>query len=398
MVMLYDTVRLKKGRMRKTDDGYLVGRARVARTGIQIYAGSEVGRPDMPIVRVYRPESAVFAEDSMQTYAGRPMTNDHPAEDVTATNWRDLSVGNLGNKVVRDGEFVEVDYAIMDAAMVQKVDEGKAELSAGYSATLKWGAGKTPDGQDYDAEVGNLRINHMAIVDRARGGSALRLGDSRNPEPDDSTPAQPPHNEETHPMKTIFIDGVAVQVADDTAASIIERHIGKLTDSNAQLTATAQALKDGHSTVLAQKDAELVELSQKLKDAEGRIQTPEQIEAAAAARAALVATAQSLHDADYAGKSDAEIRKLVVTARFGDARVEGKDETYIAAAFQVLQDMAPSGQTGTQPDPVRTALNDAKTEPTAAPNNYNDPLVPTGAQAARIAKLADAWKGATAQS
>jgi len=55
---LTDTVEIAG--VRRTRDGYLVADARVARAGIQIYAGREVGRPDLDEVRVWRPEDEVF--------------------------------------------------------------------------------------------------------------------------------------------------------------------------------------------------------------------------------------------------------------------------------------------------------------------------------------------------
>ena len=73
--------------VRRTADGYLVAEAFVARTGIQDYLGSEIdpnnehGLRDVPIVKVYRPESSVFHKDAMNSYAYRPMTNDHPGGD-----------------------------------------------------------------------------------------------------------------------------------------------------------------------------------------------------------------------------------------------------------------------------------------------------------------------------
>ena len=42
--------------MRETKDGYLVCSPRISRTGVQIYKGFEVGRPDLDEVRIYRPE------------------------------------------------------------------------------------------------------------------------------------------------------------------------------------------------------------------------------------------------------------------------------------------------------------------------------------------------------
>ena len=62
-MILHDSVTVSG--VRRTEDGYLVAEARVARTGIQDYLGTEIdpdnehGLRDKPIVRVYRPESAV---------------------------------------------------------------------------------------------------------------------------------------------------------------------------------------------------------------------------------------------------------------------------------------------------------------------------------------------------
>src|ERR1044072_3732027 len=93
---------------RETTDGYLVTDARVARSGIQIYLGSEVGKPEMSTVRVYRRADQVFATDAMAAYAHKPVTVNHPQDGVTAATWRKLAVGNLGDAVARDGEFVRV--------------------------------------------------------------------------------------------------------------------------------------------------------------------------------------------------------------------------------------------------------------------------------------------------
>lgn len=100
MTVLHDAVEISG--TRRTADGYLVADARVARTGIQTYAGFEVdpdgslGLRDKATVRVYRPDDEVFADAAMRSYAYRPVTNDHPSEAVTADNWRDVSVGQTG--------------------------------------------------------------------------------------------------------------------------------------------------------------------------------------------------------------------------------------------------------------------------------------------------------------
>jgi len=162
---------------RRTADGYLVAEARSVRTGIQLYAGHEVGKPEMLVVRVYRSADQVFAADSLQSFTHAPVTMDHPAEAVTADNWKQLAVGEVSTAAKKDGEWVHLPLILKDAAAIQAVESGKRELSAGYNCELVWGSGMAPDGQAYDAQQANIKINHLAIVDRARAGSKARIGD-----------------------------------------------------------------------------------------------------------------------------------------------------------------------------------------------------------------------------
>lgn len=166
---------------RRTADGYLVAMARAARTGIQVYAGREVGRPDLAQVRVYRPEEEVFASDSLASYCHKPLTNDHPTVAVSAANWRTHAVGYVGDEVTREGDFVRIQMMISDAAAIAALDAGKAELSAGYSAQIVWGDGTAPDGSRYDAKQTSIRINHVALVSVGRAGANVRIDDGTTP-------------------------------------------------------------------------------------------------------------------------------------------------------------------------------------------------------------------------
>jgi hypothetical protein len=163
----------------RTNDGYLAAFARVARTGIQIYKGDEVGRPEMAEVRVYRPPSEVFHEDAMRSFAHRPVTLIHPKVPVTSRNWKKYSGGQTGDAVVRDGEFIRVPMVMMDQRLIDAYEKGGIkELSMGYSTDLKWAVdGKAPDGTACDAYQTNIRGNHLAVVPLARGGDMLRIGD-----------------------------------------------------------------------------------------------------------------------------------------------------------------------------------------------------------------------------
>ena len=164
--------------VKRTADGYLAAYARVARTGIQIYKGKELGRPDLGDVAVYRPASEVFDKAALKSFAHRPITLTHPTETVDAQNWKKYAVGHTGEDVVRDGESVRVPMLLMDAAAINAYEkDGVKELSMGYSTDLKWKKGVTKDGEAYDAIQTAIRGNHLAMVPVARGGETLRIGD-----------------------------------------------------------------------------------------------------------------------------------------------------------------------------------------------------------------------------
>jgi hypothetical protein len=182
--MNVDTIRvtevlvLDKADIRYTQDGYLVANPRVGRIGIQIYSGKELGKPDMDRVRVWRPESEVMDKAAMATIAHRPITNNHPPEPVTSDNWKKYGAGHTGDTVARDGEFVRVPIMLSDGILIKQYQDGKKELSLGYTSRLEWRSGKTDQGELYDAVQTMIRVNHLAVVDAARGGSKLAIGDS----------------------------------------------------------------------------------------------------------------------------------------------------------------------------------------------------------------------------
>ena len=168
--------------VRRTGDGYVSAFARVARTGIQEYRGYELGRPDLDVVRVYRPPEEVFAPDALHSFAHRPVTLKHPPVPVTAKNWKKYSRGQTGGEVVRDGEYVRVPMVMMDQALIDAFErDGIKQLSMGYSTDIKWRTGVVdsgPDaGQTYDAVQTAIRGNHLAVVPEARGGRNLAIGD-----------------------------------------------------------------------------------------------------------------------------------------------------------------------------------------------------------------------------
>ena len=160
-----------------TRDGYLVANPRVARTGIQLYSGDEMGMPDKAMVRVYRSESEVFSQDAMRSLAHRPVTNGHPPEFVNASNWRQHAIDGSGGDIARDGDCIRVPLVLMDATAIADVQAGKVQLrSVTRPRSSRAKARRRPARSTM--ECSNIRANHVALVSRARGGSRLRIGDS----------------------------------------------------------------------------------------------------------------------------------------------------------------------------------------------------------------------------
>src|SRR4051812_39635821 len=115
------------GKPRRTADGYLIAEAKCVRTGIQIYTGDEVGKPDMAQVRVYRAADQVFAQDSLQSFSHAPITVNHPAEAVTADNWAKLAVGEVSTAAKQDGVWVSLPLIFKDASAIASLESGKRE-------------------------------------------------------------------------------------------------------------------------------------------------------------------------------------------------------------------------------------------------------------------------------
>lgn len=346
---LFDAVEITG--TRTTKDGYVQFDARAARTGIQQYRGAEVGKPELPIVRVFRPADEVFSRDAMSSFAFKPMTNDHPAQAVTRDNWKELSVGIVGGEVARDGDWITVPMALMDKAAIEDVQAGKRELSAGYSCELDWTAGQTEDGQAYDAIQRNIRINHVAVVDAARAGPLARIGDEATGK-DRAMPKQ------------IIVDGLPVEISDQGAA-IVQKTIDKLTaDAEAKDKAMAEQ-KAAHDKAIAAKDEEIGKLKADLKKAEDAAVKPEDLDKMVADRAALVGLVQTIDsDIKVEGVSDADLMKAAVTAKLGEDAVKDASDAEITGMFKAIsKDAKPA-------DPLARALGDAK--PTHANDAWND--------------------------
>jgi hypothetical protein len=357
MVQLTDTLTLDRD-ARICADGCLVAEVFAARTGIQDYLGSEVDpegkrfKADQT-VKVYRPADEVFKVDSLATYSAAPITLDHPADPVTAANWRDLGRGEINGDVARDGERVRVPIIVRDAAAVKAATTTHKQLSMGYATDLQFPVdGKHPDGTACDAFQTNLKINHIALVRAARGGPELRVVDER-PEP----AKEPAMKIKIGDAEVDATNGEAVRIAVDAL--------------NVKLTATDKRSTDAeakvveHAATITARDAKITELEASLADA---VITPAKLRDAAKEFSDVQAKAKAL-DVKFAEDADAAaIKKAVVTAKMGDAAKDYSDD-HIAIAFDALtKDVKAADKTVVNINPPLNvgdedkAVNDARAE------------------------------------
>jgi hypothetical protein len=316
---------------RKRDDGYLVVDARTARTGIQRYLGSEVGKPELPFVDVYRPDDQVFDDASMASFAHRPVTNDHPPEAVTADNWTKYAVGQSSDEIRRDGQYVRIPLMVADAKTIRDIEAGKNEISNGYTCDLDFTAGVTPDGVKYDAMQTNIRGNHIAIVKAGRAGKECRIGDGGSVQTWGLSPiTTQTKDSKMDNLRNMMVDGLPVQTTDAGAIAI-----EKLTADRTKLTADLAALQTQLDAAKKEKEEEVAKKDAAIEDAKSKILDQAGIDKLVADRVALESVAKAIHkDVKTTGVNDNDLKKSVVLAKLGDDALktaDGKDETYVTA-------------------------------------------------------------------
>ena len=160
-----------------TPEGYLLCKGvAIARAGPHLYAAGEVPvTAKNGMIRIDRDAAELFRPVTMASFEGKPITLDHPAQDVDPSNWRELAKGTLHN--IRQGNALEndlllADLLITDTEAIHEVTVNKLrEVSMGYDADYE-------ELQPGHGRQSNFYGNHLALVERGRCGSRCAIGDS----------------------------------------------------------------------------------------------------------------------------------------------------------------------------------------------------------------------------
>jgi hypothetical protein len=356
---------------RRTEDGYLIAEAKAVRTGIQLYLGDEVGKPEMKVARVYRAAEEVFADASLQSFTHAPVTVNHPKDSVTSDNWKALAVGEVSTAAKKDGEWVWLPLILKDATAISDVEGGKRELSAGYVCELDWTPGTTADGQAYDAQQKNIKINHLALVDRARAGSQARIGDAISwgaaPVTDHAERKESPMAD----LLTVVLGDKAIQVADKDAPFL---ELFKTTFA----TDKAKLVSD-HAAAVAAKDEEIGTLKADLKKAQDAALKPEDVDRLVADRSALVGTVKAIDSKIEIKGSDADLRRAAVKSKLGDEMAKDASDAEITGMFKAIAKDVKAA------DPFAAVVKDGL-KPTDATNS-------NAAHTSMVTDMSTAWMG-----
>ena len=320
-VIRYDRAPIKA---KRTDEGFIVDSPVIARVGIQEYYNA-----DGSIRRELRLPEDVFNQDSLDSYAGKVVTDDHPTEKVTSKNAKKLSIGAMTSKGRQDETNVVADVVIHDSEAIDKIENGgKKELSVGYTVVLDETPGDHPIYGRYDAIQRNIFVNHVALVKRGRAGNArLNLDGS------DVVFINQDHEENSMSEKLVQVkldNGITYDAAPEVVVEL-----DKLRSDTAN-----------HQSKLDEAQAKVDKLQAEADGLKAEVAKVEQIKADAKAEALSELKARNDLEkvaegfkVDCAGKSDREVKEAVIKSQRGDADLSAKSDIYVDAAFDLAVEM-----------------------------------------------------------
>lgn len=246
--MQYFGTRLSENISRREPEGYLLClNVPVARTGIQEYLPEELSLPPAAappgsLIPVQRPASEVFSPETVASFEGMPVTDDHPPDGVDIDNIRRLQAGHA-HHVRRgsgaDADLLLADLIITDPGLIDKILSGKREISCGYNYELR-----EENGQYIQRKI---RGNHIAVVDAGRAGKRVSIHDA---DVSKSTPPMQKQFERRKPTMKKSLTKLLARMARDGETEAVAEIMEALTEEKTPLAAQEE-VSAGESVTLS---------------------------------------------------------------------------------------------------------------------------------------------------
>lgn len=180
--LLTYTTRLSNagGHRRYDDNGYLfVDESPILRSGILEYLGKELidgGSPDVDgeeidpdkIYKVYI--SPIELAKGAESFKLLPLVNGHEWLGMDGEDAKGRQEGSTGERAEIKGDKLFVPLKFTGDGILADLKDGKEELSASYTNKLS-----KSDTSDYDFVASDIKGNHIALVERGRCGSDVRV-------------------------------------------------------------------------------------------------------------------------------------------------------------------------------------------------------------------------------
>lgn len=331
-VIRYDSAELKA---HEDGDGFLYDSPVVARTGVLVYRNA-----DGTVRRELRTREDATSNAFLQSMIGKPIIITHKAGMVNSHSAKGNVVGTmLASR--QDGIKTITDIVIHDGEAIKLAKQNIArELSLGYRLELEKRAGyynadsdeisdsPKPGFEPFDVIQRNIRVNHLALVRRARAGNVARL----NLDGDEII-----NDLGENLMKIKLPNGTEVEVTEDVGNAFNEQAT-RLDGISAELSTTKGTLL----AVGAERDqlkGEVNGFEDKLKKV--RLDAVEELKAT---DALIKSVSHKVTDVD--GKSDVEIKTAFLKAVMPSINLDGMEEAAINGAFAVALTGNPASKNG----------------------------------------------------
>lgn len=347
----FNIVKIKTEKPEITNQGFLRCLVSATRTGVFPYIDAN-GK----VRRELRLPEEVFKKESMATLANIPFTDDHPREAVTSENAIKYTRGLTGSQVWRNNDLLETELLAYDSNTINKIANGKIEVSLGYSADKEFTPG-IYNGQPYDCIQRNIRYNHLALVPKGRANHGDHLKRVKlnldNADEDISIEIEENENQtqisnnDSHTTEGKFLmklnlDDIEVEFADASTALAVKN---KLNLDSAKIEEGKKInveLKKQLDQITAQKDSLNINLDSLRKELDQLKSAPKLDEKLIQSLAnelieAREFVSKSSPKLNLDGLSCDEIKKSFLLEKFGKDALNEKSSDYISAAFDTFK-------------------------------------------------------------
>lgn len=165
-----------------TNDFWLIKDNPMTKIGVFPYLGKQISpelEPDK-IYQVLRPEEELTSPETLKSLELIPLVNEHTmlgAKDGMMPAEEKGVHGVTGQHPKVQKPLITNDLKVFSEELKNEIENGKKELSAGYSCRYELTPGEY-NGQHYDAVQRDVRFNHIALVGEGRMGKDVRVMDS----------------------------------------------------------------------------------------------------------------------------------------------------------------------------------------------------------------------------